>query len=123
MQRETVESVAGGTVFTVKGLGTIKEADGSAKVVHDAFAIVHLDHDHVTPRLRAFVAQGANWLDPDFTITANGYSWSMKEPRAGMIRYDMFFDEAGRWVQKGVMSRDEGKTWTPSFEMTLSKKR
>jgi len=122
-QRETVEAVAGGTVFTIKGIGTLKEPDGSVKVMHDAFATVYLDHDHVTPRLRAFVAHGANWLDPDLTVTANGFSWSMKDPRAGMIRYDVAFDAEGRWVEKGVMSRDEGKTWTPFFEMTLSRKR
>ncbi len=121
-QRETVEAVAGGTAFTIKGLGTSKVADGSDRVVHDAFAVVFLDRDHVTARMRAFVALGANWIDPQFTLTADGYSWSMDDPRAGKIRYDMSFDSAGRWVETGVMSRDDGKTWTPFFEMILAKK-
>lgn len=121
-QRETIEAVAGGTVFTIKGLGTQRAADGSLRTVHDAFAVVFLDRDHTTPRMRAFVAEGGNWIDPDFTLTANGYSWSMTDPRAGRIRYDMSFDAEGRWVEKGVMSRDDGKTWIPFFEMTLTKK-
>lgn len=121
-QREWVEAVAGGTAFSIKGLGTKKLPDGSTQTVHDAFAVVTLDHDHKTPMMRAHVSLGANWLDPDFKLNANGYSWSMNDPRAGMIRYDMVFDEQGRWVEKGVMSRDAGKTWLPFFEMTLTRK-
>lgn len=123
-QRETVEAVAGGTAFSVKGLGTLTEASGAARVVHDAFAIIYLDHDHTTPRMRAYVAaEGGNWLDPEFTLTADSYSWRMTDPRAGLIRYEMSFDAEGRWVEKGVMSRDSGKTWMPFFEMTLNRKK
>lgn len=122
-QREWVEAVAGGTAFAVKGLGVTKLPDGTSKVVHDAFAVITLDHDHKTPMMRAHVALGANWLDPEFKINANGYTWGMKDPRAGTIRYEMEFDAQGRWVEKGFMSRDEGKTWMPFFEMTLTRKR
>lgn len=121
-QRETVEAVAGGTAFSVKGFGTTKLPDGTVRTVHDAFAVITLDHDHKTPMMRAHVAAGGNWVDPEFKINATGYSWSMSDPRAGMIRYEMIFDAQGRWVEKGVMSRDEGKTWMPFFEMTLTKK-
>lgn len=120
-QQETVEAVAGGTAFSIKGLGRTKGEDGVERITHDAFAVVYLDHDKVTPRMRAFVALGANWLDPEFTLTATGYTWRMKDPRAGLIRYDMSFDAQGRWVETGVMSRDDGKTWIPFFEMTLTK--
>lgn len=123
-QREVVEAVAGGTAFTVKGLGTLTEANGSTRVIHDAFAIIYVDHDHVTPRMRAYVAaEGGNWIDPEFTLTANSYSWRMTDPRAGLIRYEMSFDAEGRWVERGVRSRDDGKTWMPFFEMTLKRKK
>ncbi len=118
-QHETVEAVAGGTAFSIKGLGTTKGADGADRITHDAFGIVFLDHDGTTPKMRAFVAQGANWIDPDFTLTPTGYVWSMTDARVGLIRYEMSFDAQGRWVEKGVMSRDDGKTWMPFFEMTL----
>lgn len=121
-QREVVEAVAGGTVFTIKGLGKSTQPDGSVRITHDAFALVYLDHDHLTPRMRSHVAYGGNWLDPDFTLTADGFKWSMTDARSGMIRYAMSFDAEGRWVEQGEMSRDEGKTWTPFFEMTLTKK-
>src|SRR6478672_3452298 len=91
-QQETVEAVAGGTAFSIKGLGTTKGADGVERITHDAFAVVFLDHDMATPRMRAFVALGGNWIDPDFTLTPNGYVWSMKDLRAGLIRYEMSFD-------------------------------
>lgn len=65
----------------------------------------------------------ANWIDRQFVLTANGHRWSMTDPRAGIIRYDMELDAEGRWVEKGVMSRDDGKSWISFFEMTLSKQR
>lgn len=72
--------------------------------------------------MRAFVGLGGgNWLDPKFAFTTNGYNWKMTDPRAGLIRYDMVFDAQGRRVEKGVMSRDEGKTWMPFFEMVLTR--
>ncbi len=120
-QHETIEAVAGGTAFSIKGLGKTKGADGVERITHDAFAVVFLDQDKTTPRMRAFVALGGNWIDPDFTLSPTGYVWSMKDPRAGLIRYEMSFDAQGRWVEKGVMSRDDGKTWMPFFEMTLTK--
>ncbi|MES2305003.1 MAG: hypothetical protein V4558_05825 [Gemmatimonadota bacterium] len=120
-QRETVEAVAGGTAFTIKGLGTQKLPDGSLRTVHDAFAVITLDHDHLTPMMRAHVSLGANWIDPEFTLRPDGYTWKMNDPRAGMIRYEMAFDNQGRWVEKGFMSRDEGKSWTQFFEMRLTR--
>ncbi|MES2125426.1 MAG: hypothetical protein V4503_12135 [Gemmatimonadota bacterium] len=122
-QRETVEPVAGGTAFSIKGLGTQKLPDGSLRTVHDAFAVIALDHDHATPMMRAFVALGGNWVDPEFKLSDSGYTWKMNDPRAGVIRYEMSFDDQGRWVEKGYMTRDEGKTWMQFFEMVLTKQK
>jgi hypothetical protein len=119
-QRETVRTAAGGTVIVVEGLGVERLADGTEKVVHDAYAIVHLDHDGTTPLMRAFTAAG-RWMDMDLKLLPNGYDWSMVDPRAGTIRYEMRFDTEGRWVEKGFMSRDGGTTWMPFFEMVLSR--
>ena len=119
-QREWVAPAAGGIVITVRGLGTERMPDGSDAVRHDAFAIIHLDHDGKTPLMRAFTANG-NWMDMDLTILPAGYDWKMNDPRAGEVRYEMRFDDQGRWVEKGYATRDGGTTWFQFFEMTLSR--
>ncbi|WP_309670325.1 DUF1579 family protein [Gemmatimonas sp.] len=120
-QTERVEAVAGATAFAVRGRGFEKMADGREQMTFDAFAVIYLDHDHdhATPRMRTFTMQGGNWADPEFTLTADGYQCSMRDPRAGLIRYVMTFDQEGRRVETGAVSRDEGATWFPIFEMTL----
>lgn len=118
-QTERVEAVAGATAFAVRGRGFEKMADGREQMTFDAFAVIYLDHDHATPRMRTFTMQGGNWTDPEFTLSADGYQWSMRDPRAGLIRYVMTFDQEGRWVETGAVSRDEGATWFPIFEMKL----
>ena len=113
---------AGGTVISVKGVGTEKTTSGDEQVVHDAFAIIHLDRDGRTALMRAFVG-GGRWLDVDLTVRPDGYDWAMTDPRAGMIRYEMRIDDEGRWVERGYMSRDGGATWNQFMEMTLTRVR
>lgn len=120
-QWEKVEVHAGGTVIAVKGVGTEKVEAGEPRVVHDAFAIIHLDRDGRTPRMRAFIP-GGRWVDADLMVLSDGYDWSMSDPRAGRIRYEMRVDGAGRWVERGFASRDDGKTWMQFMEMTLTRK-
>lgn len=120
---ERVEAVAGGTAFAVRGRGYEKMPNGAEQVTFDAFAVIYLDHDHVTPRMRAHSMQGGNYVDPEFTLRADGYTWSMRDPRAGLIKYEMHFDAQGRWVETGAVSRDDGKSWVPIFEMTLTRKK
>lgn len=118
-QTERVEAVAGATAFAVRGRGFEKMTDGREQMTFDAFAVIYLDHDHATPRMRTFTMQGGNWTDPDFSLSADGYQWSMRDPRAGLIRYEMKFDQEGRWIETGAVSRDDGATWFPIFEMKL----
>ncbi len=120
VQRESAKWVAGKTVFVVEGLGVEKMPDGTMRTVHDAFATIYVDRDGKTPRMRAFVASG-QWQDMDLKVLADGYDWAMTVPGDIRIRYEMRFDSAGRWVEKGFMSRDQGATWIPNFEMTLSR--
>lgn len=120
-QREWVAPAAGGSVITIRGLGTERMPDGSDAVRHDAFAVIHLDHDGKTPMMRAFIA-GGSWMDMEFTVRPDGYDWGMVDPRAGRVRYEMRLEGGTRWVEKGYVTRDEGKTWMQFFEMTLEKR-
>lgn len=119
-QREWLESVAGGTVISVKGIGTRTTPEGKVETVHDAFAVVHLDHDGKTPLMRAFTGQG-HWMDIELTVRTDGFSWALTDPRAGLIRYDMHLDGQGSWVEEGFRSGDSGKTWTKFMGMTLTR--
>jgi hypothetical protein len=116
--RETVTPKAGGMVLTIEGRGARTNPDGSETVVHEAFGIIHLDHDGTTPLLRVFRA-GAGWMDVRIELTDRGYTWWLEDPRAGTIRYDMVIDDQGRWVEKGFMTRNGQEM--QFFEMTLRK--
>ncbi len=116
-QREWVWPEAGGTIVAVRGLGTREHAAG-LDTVHHAFAVIHRNRENTGIQMRAFTAEG-HWLDPEIALTEKGYTWKMFDPRAGHIRYDMFIDDQGRWVENGYMSRDEGKTWMQFMGMVL----
>lgn len=119
-QREWVSTEAGGTMIVVRGLG-VATINGTERPVHQAFAVIHHNHERTGVMMRAFTAEG-HWLDPEILPTAKGYTWYMTDPRIGKIRYDMVLDEQGRWVENGFFSRDDGKTWAPFMGMVLTKK-
>jgi hypothetical protein len=121
-QREWVELGAGGTVIKVRGRGTEKRADGTEQVIHDAFAVIHRNHEHTGLMMRAFTAHG-QWLDMQIASQEGGYIWTMTDPRMGMVKYDMVFDARQNWIEKGFLSRDGGKTWMQFMEMTLARVR
>jgi hypothetical protein len=120
-QTERVEAVAGGTAFAIRGRGYETMASGKEEITFDAFGMIYLDHDHVTPRIRTWTMQGGNFADPEFTLRATGYTWFLRDPRAGLIKYEMSFDAEGRWVETGAVTQDDGKTWFPIFEMRLKR--
>jgi hypothetical protein len=119
-QKEWVSTEAGGTMIVVRGLG-VTNVNGAERPVHQAFAVIHNNHERTGIMMRAFTAEG-HWLDPEIIPTAKGYTWYMADPRIGKIRYDMVVDEQGRWVENGFFSRDDGKTWTQFMGMVLTKK-
>ena len=119
-QKEWVSTEAGGTMIVVRGLG-VATINGAERPVHQAFAVIHHNHERTAIMMRAFTGEG-HWLDPEIVPTAKGYTWYMTDPRIGKIRYDMVLDAQGRWVEDGFFSRDDGKTWTQFMGMVLTKK-
>ena len=119
-QKEWVSTEAGGTMIAVRGLG-VANINGTERPMHQAFAVIHNNHERTGLMIRAFTGEG-HWIDPEIVLTAKGYSWSMTDPRVGKIRYDMVLDAQGRWVEDGFFSRDDGKTWTQFMGFVLTKK-
>lgn len=37
-------------------------------------------------------------------------------------RYSMHLDEQGRWVESGEFTRDDGETWQPFLDTTLTRR-
>jgi hypothetical protein len=119
-QKEWVSTEAGGTMVVVRGLGLLT-INGVERPVHQAFAVVHHNHERTGLMMRAFTGEG-HWLDLEIIATERGYTWFMTDPRIGKVRYEMVIDEQGRWVENGFSSRDDGKTWTQFMGMVLTKK-
>lgn len=119
-QREWVATEAGGTVITVRGLGTFT-ADGKEQTIHSAFAVIHASADGSGLAMRAFTAEG-RWIDPEIVRTERGYTWKMRDSRVGLIRYEMTLDENNRWIENGFFSRDDGATWSQFLGMVLTRK-
>lgn len=119
-QREWVMMEAGGKAVAVRGVGTISTGAGE-QVVHQAFAVIHLNHERTGLVMRAITGEG-HWLDPEIEATPRGFTWRMHDARIGDIRYEMTLDDQGRWVENGFFSRDGGATWAQFLGMTLTRK-
>jgi hypothetical protein len=119
-QKEWVSTEAGGTMIVIRGLGVLT-TDGVERPVHQAFAVVHHNHERTGIMMRAFTGEG-HWLDPEIIATEKGYTWFMTDPRIGKIKYEIVLDGQGRWVEDGYFSRDDGTTWTQFMGMVLTKK-
>jgi hypothetical protein len=117
--KETVESRLGGRILTVEGLHHAS-ADPS-RVVHHAFAVVSHNAAAARYRFQTHLADGRGGDYPG-ELKDGAFVWGMEHPMAGRIRYTIRVRE-GRWHEVGESSRDEGKTWTQFFEMTLARKK
>lgn len=117
-QREWVGTAAGGHVVTVVGQGREKQADGTDKLIFDAFAVIYQDREG-RPALRAFLANG-QWVDATFELKERGFVWGYSDPRAGQIRYTVTLTPEGRWNEVGERSGD-GQAWSRFLEMTLER--
>jgi len=115
---ETVESRLGGLVLVTEGKFVSPESGAD---VHFALGVLSWDPTAGTYRLRSFLANGRAG-DSKGRLVDGVFTWGPPAPPGIEIRYRMRRDEAGRWVETGEMSRDDGKTWNQFFQMTLTKK-
>ncbi|HET8644993.1 MAG TPA: hypothetical protein VFO85_05865, partial [Vicinamibacteria bacterium] len=116
---ETVRSKFDGLVLVVEGRHTAGPA-GSERVVHDALGVLTAGDDGAGYAFSTWLANGrggnhkGEWKDGAFV-------WGMENPVQGKVRYTIRLDGQGRWHETGESSPDGGATWTPFFEMTLSR--
>lgn len=116
---EKAEMKLGGLVLLLEGLGTAKGADGSEKVVHNAFGMLTYDAKRGMYTMRAVKSDGAA-IDAEAKFEGDAFVWGFDVP-GGSVRYTIRLTPEGKWHEVGQFSRDGGKTFTPFFEMTLVK--
>jgi len=116
-QTETVESMLGGAVMLIEGVGHSKGED-STKKVHHALALISFDPVRDELVFSSYVA-GRPRLDLVPEVAPNTFKWGFSPPNGGEIRYSIVIED-GVWHEVGEFSRD-GESWFQFFEMHLKR--
>jgi hypothetical protein len=118
--REEIESVLGGLGILIRGRGTSKGADGNERLTHEAVGLFNWDPAGKRYRFISQTEKGY-FTVTDAAFEENGaFVWNLRRGGDAASRYTIRLDEAGRWTERGENTQD-GKTWTPFFEMVLSR--
>lgn len=117
LSRETVEPRLDGQIWLIEGRHHSKE-DPSRQVFH-AFAVLSYDPEAGVYRFRSHTDDGRGG-DFEGRVEKGAFLWSHEVP-GGRIRYTLQVED-DRWHEVGTFSAD-GETWTPFFEMTLTRTR
>ncbi len=120
-QTENVQIKLDGTVLLVEGVGRGKlPGKDEEGIVFQALGVMSYDTEAKKYKLKAYRNEGQS-VDADMTVTEKGFIWGFKEPKSGVeIRYTMTLTPKDEWHEIGEYSLD-GKTWTKSIEMTLTR--
>jgi hypothetical protein len=116
-QTESVEWRLDGLALLIHGAG-FSNADRTGDPVFRAMAVISYDDRRGVYEFRAYNAGRATTAEAQF-LENGTLRWSISTP-AVQIRYTIRFD-AGAWREIGEMSRDNGQTWTQTFEMNLAR--
>ncbi len=115
---EKVELRQDGLTLVLEGIGKEKTPEGE-KIVHHAVGLLCWDAQKSVYAMRA-VRHDGNFVDAEGRFEGDTFVWGFEAPGMGRVRYKIRLDAEGRWHETGDFSRD-GTTWTPFFEMTLTK--
>ncbi len=119
IQTERVRVELGGALLTVEGTGREVGPDGApGDVAFHAFGVFSVDAATGTVWLDTFTQEGRH-VRVQPTAVADGFDWGFDVENGPRVRYEMRFDDAGRWTEHGRVSLDGGTTWLDTFEMAL----
>lgn len=116
---ERVIVAAGGTALLIQGRHHLPDADGKpGRVVHDAAGLLAY-----RPKLGKFqfVTQVASGRGGEFDAKVDGDKllWWMPAGPGQQIRYEIYRNATGQWVEDGFHCRDDA--CKPFFKMTLDR--
>ena len=112
-QTEVLSAKADGNVITVEGTGSDPK---TGKVTFTAFAVAAFDNDG---KVTWTAYSGGYAATQVLRTTKNSFTWFI-DVEGGQVRYTSRA-VGNKWTDTGVFSADGGKTWFPTFEMTLTK--
>lgn len=120
-QTERVRVGLGGAVLTVEGTGRRLRDDGQpGEIAFHAFGVFSVDGETGEVWLDTWTRDHQHVrLQPE--PVENGFDWGFEVPDGGpVVRYEMRFDDQGRWVETGQVRLPTGQTFD-TFEMTLDR--
>ncbi|MDJ1468295.1 hypothetical protein QNI19_17075 [Cytophagaceae bacterium DM2B3-1] len=115
-QKETIEMILNGTAIQLKGVGF-----AGKDTVHEAFAIFYWDLQTQSYKMASFTGDGRNTV-ADAVVENNKLIWRLKIRDGNFIKYTIWQNEKKHWVETGEMEKEDSKSGTPFFEMTLTRK-
>lgn len=115
---EHVQKKLDGLNLLVEGRFTAKGAPD--QVVHQTLAVISFDNAEKAYKFRTYLLNGASG-NHNIKLIDGGWEWGFDlKDNAGKIRYTIKLN-ADTWHETGEFSKDGGKTWMQTFEMTLKK--
>lgn len=116
-QQETVVPQLNGLIMSVEGVGKEK---GGTKIIHHAYAVFSYDPAAKSFKVRAYKIDGY-YTEATGSVDEKGrFIWGFDMPH-GKVRFTITHTPKGEWHELGEFSRDGGKSWYKTLEMTLKK--
>lgn len=114
-QTERIRLMLDNTILHIEGLGM-----QGADTIHNALAIVSFDAREEAYTFKSFTDKGGQ-TDAQVEVKPGTFTWIMNVPNQGQIRYTIQLNEKDQWFETGEFSRDQARSWTQFFEMTLDR--
>ena len=117
---ETVQRKIAGLSLLVEGNFREKEKPADAPPIHETLGVLSWDNSRKHYWFNTWLNTGRSGQYEARLIADKTLQWTIPIPQ-GHIRYTMKLDDQQRWSETGEMSPDNGKSWHPFFQMTLTK--
>lgn len=114
-QTEHVQFMTDGVTMQVIGKGV----DSLDNVIHDAFGLFFYNAEKGKYEFQTHISKGYHTV-AEAGFEEEKFIWSFQNPYAGTMRYTIWVNEKGQWVEIGEMSRD-GTNWFQFFAMKLDR--
>ncbi|QSQ15687.1 hypothetical protein [Myxococcus landrumensis] len=116
--KESVQAHLDGTVLIVEGRGTSSTGPGGTEVpTHQALGVLSWDDAAGRARFSAY-RLGNGVVDTEMKLLGEGvFQWGFDMPH-GRIRFTLNV-RGNVWEEKGELSLDGGKSFSPFLEMTV----
>lgn len=117
---ERVREMLDGSALLIEGKHFDSEAGDDAAPVHHALATLSWNQAEEKYRFVSSLYDRDGGTYEGWVDDEGRFVWQIEVPGRTM-RYTIWLDEQGRWVEEGKISMDGGTNWFPFFGMTLDR--